>query len=562
MKVSSDLLLQHALLDIGNFLSDAPEASARQFACTSLARSLLKKYEGAKAEDADQKALDLFLSVNDSLKQEVTPVSMLDEYLLGGLRKELYEFWYQSSDSGLVTGLHQVYSEGRTGPGKSLGSEYNDFYCKLHQSRLTVTSEYLYKSYRSSAASYPLTKASEELRAAALGECDVVRCSRLLFVPKRTDISRTICVEPSINMFYQLGLAQILKRRLRQVYSLDLSDQPDFNRELARLGSISDNMSTIDLSSASDSMSVGVLRNLLPRDFFSWLMALRTPAVKLPDGRVVALNMVSTMGNGFTFPLQTLLFAAIVRVAYKLAEVPFVRNTRENSGGRPGNWGVFGDDIVVVKSATSIVIRCLTLLGFKVNVDKSFVEGPFRESCGSDYFNGRFVRGVYIKSLKTMQDRYVAINKLNEWSAITGVPLTSTVKYLLRSVKYVPVPFTSGDDAGIRLPSMLVSLKVNRNGSYKFRYYQAQAEVWTVADDGTVQCGGRVRPGLVNEAGLLDSFLHGTVRSGTITSRLEKDATYRMRPAVVPSWDYCPEYRSNRRFSFTQWETAVCLNLS
>lgn len=558
MKVSSELLLQYVYQDLSDVnTSNRPEARWFEFSARALQNGILSKMTEHVQPDADSRALDKFLSVNENLPNLPLVSDLYDDYLLGELRKELDRFWYSSGDQPLVGSLHQLFLLGKTGPGKSIGSEFNDAYCKLHQSKLSTTSPELYKSYRASVSTFPLTDASEKLRAEEVGEFDVVRHSKLLFVPKRTDISRTICVEPSLNMFYQLGLAQVLEERLRQVYSIDLTKQPDLNRELTRLGSVDGSYATIDLSSASDSFSIGVLRDILPRGFFSWLMSLRTPSVKLPDGRVIALKMISTMGNGFTFPLETLVFAAIVSVCYRLSGVQLLRNQRVGDRWVPGNFGVFGDDIIVESRIFSKVKRLLTCLGFKVNDSKTFVEGPFRESCGHDYFCGHFVRSVYIKTLRTPQDRYVAINMLNNWSAESGISLPRTVRYLLRSVRKVFVPPTEGYDAGIHVPfSMIDEPRYGKNRSVKYRSFKPIPRVHRIAEDGSIKQRSHL---IVNPYGLIISFVSGHVRSQAITLR-QRATRYVMKPGISPNWDYFPFARSNRRFSFTQWGTAVYFN--
>jgi hypothetical protein len=58
-----------------------------------------------------------------------------------------------------------------------------------------------------------------------LGEVDIVEGNRLDFVPKNDDISRSICVEPTLNMFFQLGFADILNSRLKEFAGIDLENQ-------------------------------------------------------------------------------------------------------------------------------------------------------------------------------------------------------------------------------------------------------------------------------------------------------------------------------------------------
>jgi len=553
MKVSSDVLLQHVLDDISTFLVDSPERSWRHEAALSLRSSLLKKYleSGLPSDDANTSALNLFLSVNSSLKDSVMKAETLkDQYLIGELKASLNRFWFCEGDRPLVTGLHDLFLAGRVGPGSSLGAKHGDFYTKLFASRLTTTSRLLYQSYRQSLQHLPVWDTAENYRVAQLGDIEIVEHSNLLFVPKRNDISRTICVEPSLNMFYQLGLAKILEQRLRMVYNINLSKQPDFNRDLARLGSVDGSFSTIDLSSASDSLSVGVLRQILPGGFFAWLNCLRTPSTKLPDGRVVPLRMISTMGNGFTFPVETIIFTAVVEAAYRISDVPLIRN----SGDTPGNFAVFGDDLIVDKRVTSSLLRLLSLLGFTVNPLKTFVEGPFRESCGCDWFSGHNVRGVYIKTLRTPQDRYVAINSLNDWSAQTGILLPRAIQYLLSTVRRVEVSPIYGLEAGIHIPfSMVNKPSYNRNGSFRTKRWVARTVSVEVADGFFSHRWSRQ---LFNPSGLSVAFLAGYIRSSRIPLR-QREVFYTMKHSVLPFWDRIEVARSYRRFSFAQWATAV-----
>lgn len=552
MKVSSDALLQAVYSDLAH-VNESPESGWRGFSSRVLKETLLKKYqEGISNTDADSRALQLFLKVNQELLDSPrAPETMLDQYLLGELRSSLERFWFKDGIQGLVGSLHDLFLSGRAGPGSSIGAKENDFYTKLFSSNLSCTSPELYSSYMRSTESVPRWKAANEVRASHFGQPCYVRQSKLLFVPKRHDISRTICVEPNLNMFYQLGFAKILESRLRAVYAIDLSTQPDFNRELARLGSIDGSYSTIDLSSASDSLSIGVLRAILPRDFFSWLYALRTPSTQLPDGRVVQLRMISTMGNGFTFPLETIIFAAVLDAAYRLDGKRLKRNSES-----PGNFAVFGDDIICETSVTQKVLRLLFLLGFQVNTSKTFVEGPFRESCGSDYYNGREVRGVYIKTLASPQDRYVAINLLNDWSAKTGLHLSEAVQLLLKSVRRVLIPPHCGLDEGIHVSASMAQYRRDTNGSFSYLKYLPRMRRLRIHEDHLP----RSYRGIFNPDGLLISFLGGYIRSHTITLR-QRVTRYAMKRVVSPVWDDIPLTRSYRRFSFTRWETAVYLNL-
>lgn len=201
---------------------------------------------------------------------------------------------------------------------------------------------------------------------------------RLQFVPKDATKFRSIVVEPSVNTYLQLGLGSYVRRRLKYA-GCDLSNQ-ETNRDLCRFGSLTGLVGTIDLSSASDTIAREVVRELLPADWYSLFDSMRTRSVTY-DGKTIAQHKFSSMGNGFTFELESLIFFAIAKVVCENSE--FV--------------SVYGDDIICPTRYYNDLTRALTLFGFTVNLEKSFSEGPFRESCGKDFLSGVDVRPVYLK---------------------------------------------------------------------------------------------------------------------------------------------------------------------
>jgi hypothetical protein len=201
---------------------------------------------------------------------------------------------------------------------------------------------------------------------------------KLEFVPKSAKTDRAIMVEPWLNQLGQLAVGDYMARRLKR-FGVDLSDQTR-NKRLAREGSITGALATLDLSSASDSISTGLVEHLLPTDWFDLLSCLRTGLVKEADGPEMRLFKFSSMGNGFTFPLESLIFWALTRACCDDREVV----------------SVYGDDIICPTERVRRVLSVLTSCGFTVNKEKSFWEGPFRESCGGDYLSGIDVRPCFI----------------------------------------------------------------------------------------------------------------------------------------------------------------------
>lgn len=222
------------------------------------------------------------------------------------------------------------------------------------------------------------------------GELSFVRGNRFATVPKTSKTDRSIAAEPSINVFYQLALGRDLRRRLAKRAGWDLDRAQDIHRQIAEESSVTREFATLDLSNASDTVASTLVEVLLPQGWFSALNDLRS-RYTLMDGHWVVLEKFSSMGNGFTFELETLLFAAVSCAV-----------ARES--GYLGVLGqdvfVFGDDIIVKNDVAHPLKSVLEFLGFELNVEKSyFGDEPFRESCGADFFNGFPVRPYFLKEL-------------------------------------------------------------------------------------------------------------------------------------------------------------------
>lgn len=209
---------------------------------------------------------------------------------------------------------------------------------------------------------------------------------RLQFVPKNAKTYRSIVVEPILNSMAQKGIGTFLRGRLRSIAGIDLTDQSR-NQNLAFIGSVEDNLATIDLSNASDTISKEVVASLVGPDWFSFLSRFRTGTVTYKGGEPISLEKFSSMGNAFTFELESLIFWALAR------------STCDTLLKDGGEVSVFGDDIIVPSGIAPALSEVLRFCGFTLNETKSFTKGPFRESCGADWFLGFDIRPYYQKSL-------------------------------------------------------------------------------------------------------------------------------------------------------------------
>jgi hypothetical protein len=219
-------------------------------------------------------------------------------------------------------------------------------------------------------------------RADLFVDLKVVKGSELGFVPKSAKTDRPICTEPLMNIYIQKGIGTYIRSRLRK-NGCDLNNQ-NTNGTLARLGSIDGSLATVDLSSASDTISYMTVLELLPSDWFDLMDKARSRFYSY-EGKTYSFEKFSSMGNGFTFELESLIFLALARATCSFLGL----------SGR--NVSVYGDDIIVPVEAYTMLSQVLEFCGFTVNQMKSFHNGPFRESCGSDFFLGKDVRPVYLK---------------------------------------------------------------------------------------------------------------------------------------------------------------------
>lgn len=216
--------------------------------------------------------------------------------------------------------------------------------------------------------------------------------NEVTFVPKNAKTHRAIAIEPRLNVVLQLAVGTFMKEQLRRA-GCDLTDQSR-NQELARVGSIQrgpEDPVTLDLEMASDTMSIELVRELLPSDWFEFLDCLRSHRGRLKDEELV-WSKFSSMGNGFTFELESMLFYALAQAVSDLSGTTSWFADTFGPEFKYSYVSVFGDDIIVPQKISDDLVQILRYVGFRVNKDKSFTSGLFRESCGEDYYAGVNVR--------------------------------------------------------------------------------------------------------------------------------------------------------------------------
>lgn len=310
---------------------------------------------------------------------------------------------------------------------------------------------------------------------------------RLSFVPKNWKTDRTIGVAPMGNLYCQLGIGELISRRLKRA-GIDIRNQTN-NQRAARdasnhVGSYGDSYVTLDLSMASDTVSRTLVRYLLPEGWYEMLNCTRTACTLLPDGSSARVHKFSAMGNGFTFPLETLIFFALSQAVMSV------------TAHRNRIW-VYGDDIIVPRGSALLLTEVLRWCGFTVNTEKSFYHGDFYESCGTDYLRGVPVRPVYWKSaFEHDRNVYVTINALG--AALQHLPhidwIITVRSNLLRMCNYPvlfgpPIVVDGGaselvevDDRIVTDDRSLMRLHV-RNGIVWCKVYRTAARRKPILDD-------------------------------------------------------------------------------
>ena len=271
-------------------------------------------------------------------------------------------------------------------------------------SELTVTEDCLPYAYKVLGSDFVWQHTEK-----GLSTFEVVRGNRMITVPKSAKTHRMISAEPTMNGFVQQSVGRFIRERLKR-FGVDLNDQT-INQDLA-FSALVEEYSTIDLSSASDTLCINLVKLLLPDDWFTALNAMRSKFSTF-DKKTYCLSKFSSMGNAFTFELESLIFWALSS-ACKKNEADMV--------------AVYGDDIVVSNANYAQTKEILEWAGFSLNVTKSYTSpSRFYESCGRHYFDLEDVTPPFQKDVCLRPIDYIRLhNRL--WRASVRLKLIPEFK--------------------------------------------------------------------------------------------------------------------------------------
>jgi hypothetical protein len=284
--------------------------------------------------------------------------------------------------------------------------------------------------------------------------------NRVERVPKNWKTDRTIACEPEGALPFQLAFDTYGKRRLSK-FGINLRNQ-FANQELARLASLCDDFVTVDGENASSTISFNTVAWLFPGDWFRYLCRFRSKRFTgcFGDGKY---QMFSSMGNGATFVIETLIFAA---ACYAVGSKDFL---------------VYGDDVIIEKEFYSEYCKLTAFLGLKINHSKTFAEGPFRESCGLDSWLGIDVTPVYIRGVDKRKASLSHLVNTMCGIASPGGALANYLHELVLDNKLAIVPFNESTTSGVWIdPDLALQL-----GFLRKRFYRRK--------DGTLVNSGLLR---------------------------------------------------------------------
>lgn len=226
---------------------------------------------------------------------------------------------------------------------------------------------------------------------------------KVTLVPKTLKTPRIIAIEPTAMQYAQQGILEAIEKAGEKDDNFNhfvkwRSNLP--NQELARLGSLYGDLATLDLSEASDRVSNQLVRAMLQNHphLHEAVDACRSRKAVTPakyGKKIIRLSKFASMGSALCFPMESFVFMTVIFLGIqKELRRPL---TLDDIKSFRGQVRTYGDDIIVPVRFVRSVVSELQTFGFKVNANKSFWSGNFRESCGKDYFMGEDVSVVRVR---------------------------------------------------------------------------------------------------------------------------------------------------------------------
>lgn len=374
-----------------------------------------------------------------------------DEYLLNPLCVKVLS--RASEYCSAILGTYdeeEVFRLAKFGSNSTVGNPYAASYLhmKLQDSPLTGTLQQFLVMDRYLETDTLLREITESNPAKG----KIVASLKLSLVPKTYKVHRPIVPNTTIGNFITAGQQAVITHRLLDA-GLDIRHLQAKHRKLVKSLSVNRTHATADLSSASDSITKQLVEALLPESWYEALLVHHIPNVYVSEdaaGKPFTVNVptFAGMGIGYTFPLETLVFYSILEAIRDLA------------GVHEGFCSVYGDDLIYPRRLHRYVATIFPMLGFILNMEKTYAEEYFRESCGADFY-----RGVDVRPFQPMAEHrtvdwrgassfiYKLVNGLRaHWE---DYEISTSINYLLSwlrqlTAKIHVVPPSMPESAGIR----------------------------------------------------------------------------------------------------------------
>ncbi len=281
---------------------------------------------------------------------------------------------------------------------------------------------------------------------------------RVVFVPKTQSSPRVIAIEPSHMQYMQQSVKdwcyKAVETHALTKHSIRFSDQ-GVNQQLAYKASIDKRASTLDLKDASDRVHSHLVRRIFKNSgLFNYLEDARSLHAELPNGKNVLLFKYASMGSALCFPVEAMVFYTLIQSI--MHTVDSIRPSSRSIARYSRKIAVYGDDLIVPVNYTDAIVRYLESYSLKVNVNKSFKDSSFRESCGADFFEGVSVNPVYAREVPRDNARDWEANTVMSWNATADLfymrgqwLIAQVIRDMLREVVRVTIPRSRKPGSGL-----------------------------------------------------------------------------------------------------------------
>lgn len=365
-----------------------PTGMVRDCPCTKTIRLLrqilfwCKKVEKGYSDESLRKAANDLFEVDSSLHH---PDENLDDELLSVARGVI-----DSIFEGFKPKIKDL--KPRHGPGSVAGARNSAVEKRMFKTAYAR----LERVFRPIPFFFSLRDAAFDHRCVTGRAKEEFGKSRVAFVNKDSGGPRVIGLEPSEYMWIQQALKRLLYTYIEgnkiTKGQINFTDQT-INRDLTRQW---ERFVTLDMSKASDRVSLALVRSLFRNQIrlLTWLEACRTPATVLPDKRVLTYRKFAPMGSAVCFPIEAMVFYALVVSSLVKQGMPIQLALR--------NTFVYGDDIIIPHGFFDVLNEDLQRYHLRFNPDKCCLYGKFRESCGSDMYDSVDVTPIRMKRVYAM----------------------------------------------------------------------------------------------------------------------------------------------------------------